>query len=103
MAAALRHGAEHVDAVEIDPAIYRMGVQYHPEHPYSSPRVTVHIDDARAFFNKNRKKYDLIVFGYLDAQTLLSGFSSIRLDNYVYTVESFRDARNQLIAGGSLH
>lgn len=102
VAAALRHGAEHVDAVEIDPAIYRMGVQYHPEHPYSSPRVTVHIDDARAFFNKNRKKYDLIVFGYLDAQTLLSGFSSIRLDNYVYTVESFRDARNQLIAGGSL-
>src|SRR2546427_12123699 len=41
VASALRHGAEHVDAVEIDPIIYKIGVQYHPESPYSSPRGTV--------------------------------------------------------------
>jgi SAM-dependent methyltransferase len=102
VAAALRHGAQHVDAVEIDPAISRIGLRYHPEHPYSSPRVTMYNDDARAFFMKTRKKYDLIVFGYLDSQTLLTSFSAVRLDNYVYTVESFQEARTHLKAGGSL-
>ncbi len=41
VAAALRHGAKHVDAVEIDPAILRLGRAHHPDHPYSDPRVTV--------------------------------------------------------------
>ena len=102
VAAALRHGATHVDAVEIDPVILRLGKIYHPERPYDSPNVTAHIDDARAFFKKTKKKYDLIVFGYLDAHTLLSSLSSIRLDNYVYTLESFREARALLKAEGTL-
>ncbi len=102
VAAALRHGAEHVDAAEIDPVIYRLGVRYHPEHPYSSPRVTMYNGDARTFFRKSRKKYDLIVFGYLDSQTLLTSFSAVRLDNYVYTLESFQAARNHMKPGGSL-
>jgi len=102
VAAALRHGVEHIDAVEIDPLIYRLGVRYHPERPYSSPRVTMFIDDARAFFKKTHKTYDLIVFGYLDSHTLLSSFSSVRLDNYVYTLESFQEARGHLRQGGSL-
>ena len=50
------------------------------------------MDDARAFLKKTRDKYDLVVFAFLDSTTLLSGFSSLRLDNYVYTVESFSDA-----------
>ncbi len=102
VAAALRHGAEHVDAVEIDPVIYRIGLRYHPENPYGSPRVSVLIDDARAFFKKTRRKYDLIVFGYLDSHTLLTSFSSVRLDNYVYTVQSFDEARRHLRPGGSI-
>ena len=49
VASALRHGAEHIDAVEIDPVILKLGQRHHPEHPYDSPRVTAHVDDARAF------------------------------------------------------
>jgi len=102
VAGALRHGAEHVDAVEIDPVILEIGRRYHPEHPYDSPRVTVYVDDARAFLKKTKKKYDLIVFGYLDSSTLLSSFSSLRLDNYVYTVESFQNAEAALSDQGTL-
>jgi len=102
VAAAIRHGARHVDAVEIDPLILRLGRKYHPEHPYDSPRVTVFVDDARAFFKKTNQKYDLIVFGYLDSHTLLTSLSSIRLDNYVYTLESFREARSLLRQDGTL-
>jgi SAM-dependent methyltransferase len=102
VAAALRHEALHVDAVEIDPAILQLGREFHPEHPYDSPRVTVFVDDARAFFRKSHQKYDLIVFGYLDSHTLLTSMSSVRLDNYVYTLESFRAARQLLADNGTL-
>lgn len=102
VAAALRNGAEHIDAVELDPTIVLLGKEYHPEHPYDSTNVTVHVDDARAFLKKTDKKYDLIVFAFLDSSTLLSGFSSLRLDNYVYTVEGFRNARALLSDDGSL-
>lgn len=102
VAAALRHGAAHVDAVEIDPFILNLGRSYHPERPYDSNRVSVTVGDARTFLKSTKQKYDLIVFGYLDSHTLLTGFSSIRLDNYVYTVESFREARSLLQENGTL-
>jgi hypothetical protein len=86
VAAALRHGATHVDAVEIDPVILHLGREYHPECPYDSPRVTVHVDDGRPS-SRNQTRYDLIVFGYLDSHTMLTSFSSIRLDNYDYTLD----------------
>ncbi len=91
-----------MDAVEIDPFLVNIGRKYHPEHPYDSPHVSVYVDDARAFFKKTHEKYDLIIFGYLDAHTMLTGLSSIRLDNYVYTLESFREARGLLSNNGTL-
>jgi len=102
VAAALRHGAGHVDAVEIDPVILQLGRKYHPEHPYDSSRVSIHIDDARAFLTRSTNKYDLIVFSSLDSHTLFSSFSSLRLDNYVYTLESFQSARRLLKPDGTM-
>ena len=58
------------------------------------------IDDARAFFKKTRKKYDLIVFGLLDSHTLSSNYNNMRLDHYVYTEESFREAAHLLQEDG---
>lgn len=102
VAAALRHGASHVDAAEIDPLILDLGRKYHPERPYDSNRVSIYQGDARTFLKTTQQKYDLIVFGLLDSHTLLTGFSSIRLDNYVYTLESFREARGLLRENGTL-
>jgi SAM-dependent methyltransferase len=100
VAAALRYGAERVDAVEIDPAILDLGRDLHPEQPYSSPRVRRVNDDARSYFARTDERYDLIVFGLIDSHTLLSSMSSLRLDSYVYTVESFEQARSLLAPGG---
>jgi spermidine synthase len=103
VAAALRHRVQRVDAVEIDRAIYDIGRRMHPEQPYANPAVTVHITDARAFFNgATPHSYDLIVFAYLDAHTMLSSYSSLRLDNFVYTVESLRAARQLLRPNGTM-
>ena len=53
VAAALRHGVKHVDAVEIDPGILRLGRIAHPEQPYSDPRVHVFVEDARTLFQRH--------------------------------------------------
>lgn len=102
VAAALRGGASRVDAVDIDPVIVDQGRALHPELPYADPRVNVYIDDARSFFNTTDQKYDWVVFGGLDSHGQLSGVSSVRLDSFVYTLESFRQARSLLKPGGTL-
>jgi SAM-dependent methyltransferase len=102
VAAAIRAGAAHVDAVDIDPAIVALGRLHHPEHPYDDPRVQVIVDDARAAFRHlPAGRYDTVVFGLLDSHTQLS-MSSVRLDNYVFTRESFNEARRLLRPGGSI-
>jgi SAM-dependent methyltransferase len=102
VAAALRAGAEWVDAVDIDPAIVDMGRRSHPEHPYDDPRVHVIIDDARHVFGKLAPgSYDVVVFGLLDSHTQL-GMSSVRLDNYVFTRESFAAASRLARPGGHI-
>ena len=102
VAAALRHGVRHVDAVEIDPAIIRLGRAHHPDHPYSDPRVTVINDDARHFLRTTRKHYDLVVFALIDSLTMQSSFSGVRLESYMFTVESFRAVRERLNPDGVL-
>lgn len=97
---ALRNGASWIDAVEIDPAILAMGKELHPERPYSDPRVHAVVDDARSFFKKTTRRYDLVWFGLADSVTLLSTHNNIRLDHYLYTVESLTEAASLLKPGG---
>lgn len=99
-AGALRAGTQHVTAVDIDPAILQIGKQLHPEHPYDDPRVKLVTTDARSFFRRDQEKYDLIVFARLDSHTLFSTASSVRLDNFVYSIESFRDVERLLKPDG---
>jgi hypothetical protein len=90
--AALIHHAEHVDAVEIDPAIVRLAQRYSAAGVYGKPGVTLHVDDARAFFEQEEPGYDLVTFGLLDSHGLFSSMANIRLDGFVYTVEGIRAA-----------
>ncbi|MGH7776111.1 MAG: spermidine synthase [Candidatus Dormibacterales bacterium] len=96
VAIALSQGARHVDAVEIDPLLYALGVKLHPDHPYQDPRVTTYINDGRAFLHSTRRRYDLILFALPDSLTLVSGQSSLRLESYLFTVEAMREARAHL-------
>lgn len=101
-AGALRNKIKYIDAVEIDPGIYKLGAKFHPEDPYSNPKINVVIGDARSFLKKADKKYDMISFGLLDAHILSSSYNNIRLDHYVYTRESIEEARRLLKADGVL-
>ncbi len=98
-AGAIRQGLQKITAVEIDPAILSLGRTHHPEKPYDSPRVTAVVDDARSFFATCREKYDVIAFGLLDSHTS-TAMTNVRLDHFVYTRQSFEQAKALLAEGG---
>ena len=100
VAAALRNGAGRVVGVEIDPLILKLGRQFHFEHPYQSPQTQVVLDDARAYIQNGKEKFDLIIFSLLDSHTTASHFTNIRIDNYVYTREALEQAKRLLNPGG---
>ena len=100
--AAVRSTSREIYAVDIDPAILALGKAHHFEHPYDSPRVHVVVDDARSFFQHTDLRFAEVVFGFLDSHTLLSSFSSLRLDNFVYTKESMEQVKRLLLPGGQV-
>jgi len=103
VALALRAGAKNVDAVEIDPVIYRQGLDLHPDQPYQqTSRVTVHIDDGRAFIERSQRQYDFILFALTDSLTVVSGQSNLRLESFLFTTESVEAAKLLLADDGIL-
>ena len=90
---ALTRGAEHVDAVEIDPEILALGRRLHPDKPYQDPRVTAHVDDGRAFLERTNEQYDLILFALPDSLALVTGGGAIRLESYLFTREAMEAVR----------
>jgi hypothetical protein len=102
VAAALRHGADSVTAVEIDPAILYLGRRLHPERPYQNPRTQAVLNDARSYLRQTDRRFDLVVYGLLDSHTNLGAMTNVRLDSFVYTVQGFRDALTRLKDDGLL-
>lgn len=100
VALALHEGAQHVDAVDIDPAIQAIGVADHPNRPYDDPRVTRIVDDGRAFLRRTTTKYDLVVFALPDSLTLVSTSANVRLESFLFTSEAFADVRDHLTGDG---
>jgi len=97
---ALWHGADTIDAVEIDPWFMRIGKRDHPNHPYDDTRVTRHLDDGRSFLENTNKQYDLIAYGLVDSLTLHSSYTSVRLENFLYTEEAFKAVKRHLSPNG---
>jgi hypothetical protein len=98
---ALAHGAGHVDAVEIDPAIQQIGVDQNPLKPFSDPRVTLYVNDGRAFLRTTTKHYDLVIFALPDSLTLVSSTGNVRLESFLFTVEAFGSVRDHLTSDGT--
>lgn len=96
----LAHGAGHVDAVEIDPRVAQIGQDFHPEGVYTDPRVTVHVNDGRAFLNANHDRYDLVIYALTDSLTLVSSTAGVRLESFLFTEESLASARDHLAPDG---
>jgi hypothetical protein len=101
VAVALSQGARHIDAVEIDPLLLHRVGQAHPNHPYHSGRVSMHVDDGRAYLADTHQQYNLILFALPDSMTALAGQSALRLESYLLTEQSLAAARSHLAPGGT--
>jgi len=97
---ALHYGVKSITAVEIDPTILQLGERLNPDHPYSSPRVHTVINDGRSFLENTTDKYDLIIFALPDSLTLTSSNTSLRLESFLLTQDSFKTARSRLTSNG---
>jgi hypothetical protein len=101
VAIALAKGAEHVDAVDIDPQIMQIGLERNPDHPYDNPKVTRHVNDGRAFLEATDTKYDLILFALPDSLALVTGASQIRLESFLFTQQAITAAKDHLTPDGA--
>ena len=101
VAAALMHGAEHVDAVEIDPTISVSDGNCIPIIRSIDPRVTVINDDARHFLHDDEESRPRGVRAdrFADAAVELRGGAARKL--HVHE-ESFRAVRDRLDPDGLL-
>ena len=61
----------------------------------------MHINDGRAFVEQTDDQYDLILFALPDSLTLLAGQGSLRLENFLFTVESMQTVHEHLEPGGT--
>jgi SAM-dependent methyltransferase len=98
----LSQGVASIDAVDIDPVLIEFGKTIHPEKPYLDKRVTVFVEDARTFLKRCTKHYDCIIFALPDSLVLSSSYANLRLESYLFTLESFKEARKLLKPQGIL-
>lgn len=89
-----------IDAVEIDPVIQSLGQKNHPDRPYQASPVVPHLDDGRNFVKKTSQTYDLAIYALVDSLVLHSGYSSLRLESFLFTRQAFQDIKARLKPGG---
>lgn len=102
---ALVHGAQRVDAVELDGQIAALVQQDLAEfsgRPYSRPGVHLHIAEARGFVAASRDSFDLIQVALLDSfGSSAAGLGSLN-ESHLYTVEALESYLQRLAPGGLL-
>ncbi len=102
---ALRSGASHVDAVEINPAINELVSNHMADFAgrvYEDPRVAVFTDEARSFLGRSQDRYDVIHCPHTISNAALSSGSLSLAENYLLTLEAFEVYLSRLTQDGVL-
>jgi Spermine/spermidine synthase domain len=100
---AVRMGRSNITAVEINPLIVRVVNQELASfsgRPYNLPGVRLVLENGRTFIKRTTDKFDLISLTWVD-----TGGSATALafsENYLYTVEAYREFFNHLAPEGYL-
>ncbi len=85
-----------IDMVEIDGRVVELAEKHLPSWhrgAYASPKVVLHIDDARAFLRRTERSYDVMILDLCDPGE--SGPAQ-----KLFTVEFYRLLRERLAKGG---
>ncbi len=102
---ALYHGADRVDAVELNPqmvALVRDAYRDFAGGLYQHERVRVHVAEARGFVSATDARYDLIQVALLDSFSASAAGLYALSESHLYTVEALREYLRHLRPGGLL-
>ncbi|UCH78491.1 MAG: hypothetical protein JSU81_00660, partial [Candidatus Coatesbacteria bacterium] len=101
--AALKHGARRVEAVELNPAIVAVDERHYADYNgelFGRPEVELFAAEGRSFVRASDRQYDLIQLSLVDTFTASASGAHALSENYLYTVEAFRDYYRHLCPGG---
>ena len=102
---ALYHGAEQVDAVELNPQMADLVKGRYREFTgdlYGRPGVKVHVAEARGFVAATKQRYDLVQLALVDAFGASSAGLHALNESYLYTVEALQEYLRHLEPDGYL-
>lgn len=94
-----------VDAVELNPQMATLVKKDYADYAgrlYQRPNVHVHITEARGFVSRSNQPYDVIQIALLDTFGASSAGLYALNENYLYTVEAFKEYINHLAGNGVL-
>src|SRR5258706_2159150 len=87
-------GPRSIDNIEIEPAMVTGARAFFPrvKRPYRDPRSAVHIEDAKSYFARHGKRYDVIIAE--PSNPWVNGVAGL------FTTEFYRDTKRYLAPGG---
>lgn len=103
--AALRGGAESVDAIDINPTTFRLMLEEYREETNDlmfQPGVKAFQEEGRSFVRRSSKDYDVIMLHGIDTFTAQSTGAYVLTESYLYTVEAIEDYLSHLDEDGIL-
>jgi spermidine synthase len=101
---ALVGNSSRIVAVELNPIIVDATKNYGEKagNIYNNSKVEVIIDEGRSFVSRSNEKYDLIVLTLVDSWAAFSAGGYALAENYLYTVEAFKQYIDHLSDNGFL-
>jgi len=105
--AARQHHSSRVTAVEVNPIIAVDVMSSEPFKSYSGwiyeqPGVGLHVEEGRSFIRRSSEKYDVIQATLVDTWAATGAGAFALTENYLYTVEAFKDFLAHLTDDGIL-
>jgi hypothetical protein len=104
--ASLYYGAEHVDAIELNPKTYSLVTDEMADysgHLADNPRVNYVQGEGRTWLARSDDRYDLVWFPAPDSYSATNAASSgafVLSESYLYTKEAIKDSFDHLAPGG---
>lgn len=102
---ALAHGAQRVDAVELNPQLIHLVQRSYGKYAgrlYDDPRVRLYFADARGFIRATDAKFALIQLVLIDGFNAAGAGLHAVQEDYLYTREAIADDLSRLAPGGIL-
>ena len=102
---ALHHRAESVTGIEINPLFIDILAKEYGHitgKHFRAPQVRLIVDEGRTYLRRSRDCYDVVQISLLDSQTSASVGAYGLSENYIYTVEAFKEYVEHLSHDGFL-